>query len=289
MRRVGFILKQGSAEAQARALDLAPSVRELGATVVMLKEDGVGDHTVTEADFGQAVDLAVVLGGDGTMLRASRIIGDSGVPVLGINLGHLGFLAPFEAADSIGTIKSALAGELPSTQRMRLRATIELAGGGTESWVALNDAVIHQSALARLLELKAYLDDAFIASYRADGLIVATATGSTAYNLAAGGPILLPEQEAMTLTPICAHALTMRPLIVPHESTLAIVANVTGTGASVTVDGHWSRALASGDRLVVTDAGAPLTVFGLPGTGYFDILRKKLHWGARDAADNGND
>jgi len=286
VKRVGFIPKPGSQDAALLAAELSPKVRELGAELVVIAGDERGNGTVSESEFANAVDLAVALGGDGTMLRASRILGDSGVPVIGINLGHLGFLAPFEAAAATDAISSALRGELPETSRMRLRVTLESAGGQAQSWVALNDAVIHQGALARLLELNAYLDEDFIASYRADGLIIATPTGSTAYNLAAGGPLLLPEQQAMALTPICAHALTMRPLVVPHDSSVTVVLGSASSEASVTVDGYWSENLAAGDRLSITRADAPLTVLGLPDKGYFDILRKKLHWGARDHDDD---
>ena len=281
MKRIGFILKQGKESARQLALELAPALRTLGAEVVMLREDDVeGERIVSEPEFASAIDLAVVLGGDGTMLRASRVIGNSGTPVLGINQGRLGFLAPFEPSVALETIRDALAGKLPETRRMRIQVRLESRTGETQTLIALNDVVIHQGAVARLLELNAYLDDDFIASYRADGLIVATPTGSTAYNLAAGGPILLPEQQAMALTPICAHALTMRPLVASHDSTVTIATD--DQEAAVTVDGYWSQTLYGGDRLVVTEASAPLIVFGAPGKGYFDILREKMHWGVRE-------
>jgi len=288
VKRIGFILKQDHSGARELAAELLPELEASGDQVVWLCEDEVpGTQCVAESEFAGAVDLAVVFGGDGTMLRASRILGSSETPVVGINLGRLGFLAPFESAQALPTIRDALAGKLPETRRMRIHVCHESREGTAQpsSWIALNDAVIHQGAVARLLELNAYLDDDFIASYRADGLIVATPTGSTAYNLAAGGPILLPEQQAMALTPICAHALTMRPLIASHDSTLTIIAE---QDAVLTVDGYWSETIACGDRIVVTEAQTPLVVLGAPGKGYFDILREKMHWGVRERNTSGS-
>jgi len=288
VKRIGFILKQENPSARALATELLPELQSSGNEIVWLCEDAVaGARCVAESEFADNVDLAVVFGGDGTMLRASRILGTSDTPVVGINLGRLGFLTPFESSQALPTIRDALAGELPATSRMRIHVRHESREGesGSHSWIALNDAVIHQGAVARLLELNAYLDDDFIASYRADGLIVATPTGSTAYNLAAGGPILLPEQQAMALTPICAHALTMRPLIASHDSTLTIIAE---QDAVLTVDGYWSQTIACGDRIVVTEAELPLVVLGAPGKGYFDILREKMHWGVRERNSSGS-
>jgi NAD+ kinase len=288
VKRIGFILKQDSETAAARARELLPDVRATDREIVLLAEDDIegGDQVVSEAEFADAVDLAVALGGDGTMLRANRIVGDSGIPVLGINLGRLGFLAPFDSEQASETIRSALAGKLPQTRRMRLRVQLEAASGESETWISLNDAVIHQGAVARLIELNAYLDDGFIASYRADGLIVATPTGSTAYNLAAGGPILLPQQRAMALTPICAHALTMRPLVLSETSALTILPGPEEQQIRLTIDGYWSRTLGAGDRLLVSKAGTSLVVYGAPGKGYFDILREKMHWGVQPERRN---
>ena len=282
MKRIGFILKQDSDKAAARARELFPEVQGDDRQIVTLAEDQVaGDVVLAEDKFAEGVDLVVALGGDGTMLRANRIIGDTGKPVLGINLGRLGFLAPFHSAQAADTIRAALAGKLPRIRRMRLRVQLELASGELETWICLNDAVIHQGAVARLIELNTYLNDGFVASYRADGLIVATPTGSTAYNLAAGGPILLPEQRAMALTPICAHALTMRPLVLSEDSTLAVLPASDEYEVQLTIDGYWSRTLTAGDRVVMTRAGAPLVVYGAPGKSYFDILREKMHWGVQ--------
>jgi NAD+ kinase len=163
---------------------------------------------------------------------------------------------------------------------MRLQVTFTRQGQAPMVLTALNDAVIHQGAMARLVELDAYVDAEFVSAYRADGLIVATPTGSTAYNMAAGGPILIPGQAAMTLTPICAHSLTNRPLVVPSNATIRIRLGAESRGVVLTVDGQWAHSFMPGDALEITAARAPLTLFESEKR-YFDIMRDKLQWGLR--------
>jgi NAD+ kinase len=282
MRRVGFILKPDKTEAGALVTELVPWLIERGDRPVLLAEDQLGvlgAHVCPEDRFADEVDLAVVLGGDGTMLRASALAADAGIPVLGINLGRLGFLTPFDPAEARDAIVAAIEGRLRRAERARLSATFVPASGEPVTRAALNDAIIHQGAMARLVELEARLDDRLIATYRADGLIVCTPTGSTAYNLAAGGPILIPEQHAMTITPICAHALTNRPLVV-NAGVISIALAGESRGAMLTLDGQWGHTFSQGDRVEITLSARPLVVF-LSDDDYFDILREKLHWGAR--------
>jgi len=166
---------------------------------------------------------------------------------------------------------------------MRLQVTFRRQSGDSIVLTALNDAVIHQGAMARLVELDAYVDGDFVSAYRADGLIVATPTGSTAYNMAAGGPILVPGQAAMTLTPICAHSLTNRPLVVPPAAVIKIQLGAETRGVILTVDGQWAHSFLPGDTLEISAAKAPLTLFESEKR-YFDIMRDKLHWGLRSDA-----
>ncbi len=284
MNRIGFIIKPQSAEAAALLADLVPRLTSGGRRAFVLAQPDVprleGAALVAEEELAPAIDLAVVLGGDGTMLRAASLVADHGIPILGINLGRLGFLTPFDPAEAREAILLALQGKLGIDVRARLRVTLYPRGADPEERIALNDAVIHQGGLARLLDLEARLDGKLIASYRADGLIVSTPTGSTAYNLAAGGPILAPDQANMVMTPICAHSLTARPLVVPQTGTLALAlagADESRT-AVVTVDGQWARNFTTGDRVEITATAAPLRVFQ-SSKGYFEILREKLHWG----------
>jgi NAD+ kinase len=230
--------------------------------------------------MGESVDLAVALGGDGTMLRAARLVADQGKPVLGVNLGQLGFLAGFAPSEAKDGIAAALAGKAPKTSRMRLAVTFTRAGAEPVTRYALNDAVLHQGAMARLVEIDAFVDGEFIASYRADGLIVATPTGSTAYNMAAGGPIVVPGQAAMTLTPICAHALTNRPLVIGSASTIRLQLGADVRGVLITVDAQWGHSFLAGDVVDITTAAKPLVMFASKQS-FFDVMRDKLHWGAR--------
>lgn len=286
MNRVGFILKPQSAEAPELLAELVPRLASRGRRILVLEQEDLalpaGAELIGDADLAASIDVAVVLGGDGTMLRAAHLVADQGIPILGVNLGRLGFLTPFDPADAKEAIGAALDGRLAIEERARLRVIHRPHIGVAEQRIALNDTVIHQGGLARLIDLEARLDDRLIASYRADGLIVCTPTGSTAYNLAAGGPILTPDQAAMVLTPICAHSLTARPLVVPQSGTVSVVlpGDDESRTAVVTVDGQWARSFAPRDRIEITATAAPLRVFRSD-KGYFDILREKLHWGAR--------
>jgi NAD+ kinase len=239
-----------------------------------------GAEIVPEAELGDSVDMAVVLGGDGTMLRAGRLVADQGKPVLGINLGQLGFLAMFSPAEAKAALSAALAGKLQRAERMRLQVTFKRAGAEPVVRYALNDAVLHQGAMARLVELDAFVDGEFVASYRADGLIVSTPTGSTAYSMAAGGPIVLPGQAAMVLTPICAHALTNRPLVISASSTIRLQLGADVRGALITVDAQWGHSVLHGDVIDVAAASTPLVMYASK-QNFFDVMREKLHWGAR--------
>jgi NAD+ kinase len=281
--RVGFILKPDKTEAGALLEQLVPWLRDQGHVPVVPTEDQIapaGCEIVPEDGLGDVVDLAVVLGGDGTMLRGSRLVADQGKPVLGINLGQLGFLASFAPEDAQDALAAALAGKLPTTERMRLEVTFRRAGADPVVRRALNDAVLHQGAMARLIDLDAFCDERFVASYRADGLIIATPTGSTAYNMAAGGPIVVPGQGAMTVTPICAHALTNRPLVVGATAVIRLALRGDARGVILTVDGQWAHSFLPGDSVEMTAARQPLILLS-GAKSFFDVMRDKLHWGVR--------
>jgi NAD+ kinase len=272
--RVGFILKPDKTEAGVLLEELVPWLRDQGHVPVVPTEDQIapaGSEIVPEADLGEAVDLAVVLGGDGTMLRASRLVADQGKPVLGIM---------FSPAEAKTAIAAALAGKLPRAERMRIQVTFQRTGSDPVVKFALNDAVLHQGAMARLIEVMAYCDNQLIAAYRADGLIIATPTGSTAYNMAAGGPIVVPGQAAMTLTPICAHALTNRPLVINADAVIRLQLGADARGVILTVDGQWAHSFLPGDIVEMTAAKRPLVMF-VSAQSFFDVMRDKLHWGVR--------
>jgi len=281
--RVGFILKPDKTDAGVLLEELVPWLRAQDHVPVVTAEDQispVGCEVVPESELGAAIDLAVVLGGDGTMLRAARLVADHARPVLGINLGQLGFLVGFAPEHAKQALLDAIGGKLGVARRMRLAVTLRRNGAVIASRHALNDAVVHQGAMARLVEIDAFVDNEFVSSYRADGLIVATPTGSTAYNMAAGGPIVLPDHAAMTLTPICAHALTNRPLVLSASNTIRLQLGSDIRGALVTVDAQWGHSFLPGDVVEVCAASAPLIMFA-SSKSFFDVMRDKLHWGAR--------
>jgi NAD+ kinase len=287
--RIGFILKPDKTQPGALLDDLVPWLRAQGHVPVVTTEDQVatvGVEIVPEDQLATDIDFAVALGGDGTMLRASRLVAEHGVSVLGINFGTLGFLAAFAPHDARMALELAIAGELPRSERMRLAVKFRRAGATPAVRFALNDAVLHQGAMARLVEIEAYVDNHFVAAYRADGLIVATPTGSTAYSMAAGGPIVVPGMAAMTLTPICAHALTNRPLVIGAGATIRLQLGGDVRGVILTVDGQWAHSFMPGDCVEMTAAPRPLVVYDSRKS-FFDVMREKLHWGRRSDRNDG--
>jgi NAD+ kinase len=285
--RFGFLLKRGKPEARDLAAQLARILTERGSAVLALEEDArtiPGATPVPEDRLGTSVDALAVLGGDGTFLYGAALVADHGVPIFGVNLGSLGFITPYARSEAAAAIEDALRGRLPVEERIRLEVNIHPPGapdaaGGIPARSAVNDAVLTQRSIARLLDLEARLDGAVVARYKADGLIVATPTGSTAYTLAAGGPILTPDVQAMVLTPICPHTLTHRPLVFRPESRLEIQ-NVSDAPVTLTIDGQWGHELASDASIEVRRAQQPLRLYRSP-TGFFGILREKLSWGTR--------
>jgi NAD+ kinase len=280
--RFGFLLKRGKPEAREIAAELGGLLRDEGSTLVALSDDASalpGARTVSADELGGAIDALVVLGGDGTLLLGASLVADHGVPLFGVNLGSLGFITHYARGEAAAALVAVSRGELPVEERLRLSVTVGSPAGVLATRSAVNDAVLTQRALARLLDLEASLDGAAIATYKADGLIVSTPTGSTAYTLAAGGPILTPDVQALALTPICPHTLTHRPLVLPPDARLRI-RNVSGGSVTLTVDGQWGLELAEGAWIDVRKADRPLRMFRSP-TPFFGILRQKLSWGTR--------
>jgi NAD+ kinase len=279
--RFGFLLKQNKPEAPSVAAELAEVLRHRGCEVVVTTDDVAsltGAHGVASGALGKAIDVLVVLGGDGTFLLGASLVADHGVPLLGINLGSLGFMTHYSLAAAREALEAACEGRLPIDERMRLEVTVRPASGVLETRSALNEAVI-QRTVARLLDLTAELDGEVITTYKADGLILSTPTGSTAYSLAAGGPILTPDLEAIVLTPICPHTLTNRPVVMRADARVAVT-NVSAHPVTLTVDGIWSRDLLPGESIEVRKTEKPLRIFR-PQSGFFAVLRQKLAWGER--------
>jgi NAD+ kinase len=226
-------------------------------------------------------DLAIVLGGDGTLLSAARAVGSRAIPLLAVNLGGLGFLTSIAIEELFPALERALTGRHDYTRRKMLHVTLVRAGATIAEYQALNDVVIAKSTIARIVDLEAWAGDSFICAYKADGLIVSTPTGSTAYSLSANGPIVYPTVNAICLTPICPHTLTNRPLIVPSEMAIRIVCRASHEEAYLTVDGQIGSPLETGDAVECAIADFDVLLIRPPQKTFFDVLRQKLKWGER--------
>jgi NAD+ kinase len=282
--RFGFLLKRDHPQAARVARELAQELATKGMRVVVTEEDAAAlpeARAVPAAGLGPAIDVLVVLGGDGTFLGGASLVAEHGVPLLGINLGSLGFITHYALADASAAVAAAAEGRLPIDERMRIDVALHAGDSpvALESRSGLNEVVVTQRGIARLLDLEASFDGEGVTTYKADGLIVSTPTGSTAYNLAAGGPILTPDLEAMVLTPICPHTLTNRPVVMRADTRIQ-VRNVSTSPVSVTVDGQWSRDLPPGDAVEIRRAERPVRTFR-SGSPFFATLRQKLSWGER--------
>ncbi|HKQ29754.1 MAG TPA: NAD(+) kinase [Burkholderiales bacterium] len=233
--------------------------------------------------LGAEIDLAIVIGGDGTILRVARLLANHGVPTIGINLGRVGFLADISADEMIDEIGKILDGQGEIIPRMLLQAEVLRGGKRIHDALALNDVVVTKGELARLIEFETWLGGEFVSSVRGDGIIVSTPTGSTAYALSAGGPIIYPHLPAITLVPICPHTLSQRPLVVPSDSVVEIVMAGTAPGqkAHVTFDGQTTVALEDNDRVKVRRADVTVELLHPAGRSHFEVLRTKLHWGRK--------
>jgi NAD+ kinase len=229
----------------------------------------------------EGCDLAVVLGGDGTLLSAARAVGNRAIPLLAVNLGGLGFLTSIPMKDLFPELERALTGSQEVMRRKMLHVSLLRDGAAIAEYQALNDVVIAKSAIARIVDLEAWAGDSFICEYKADGLIISTPTGSTAYSLSAGGPIVYPTVNAICLTPICPHMLTNRPLIVPSEMPIRIVSKASDEDAYLTVDGQVGSPLEGGDAVECSIADFDVLLIRTPDKTFFDVLRQKLKWGER--------
>jgi NAD+ kinase len=277
--------------AKVHAPEAASVARRL---VRWLDERGI--ETLVESSFARKVkastsftldelprdlSLIVVLGGDGTLLSAVRALNGKPIPILGVNLGSLGFLTDVALQELYTALESIAAGEATIDSRMMLRAELARKEETLASEVVLNDAVITKGAIARIIEVVVEIDGQFVAPVRADGLIVSSPTGSTAYSLAAGGPIVHPNLDAMILTPICPHTLTHRPVVVGGDAKIELTLRGDPGEVYVTFDGQTSRRMLPGDVVRVRQSRQKLKLVSPPGKNYFQLLRHKLRWAER--------
>ena len=283
IQRVGICLKPQHPDLGEVVRSLAEHLESLGIEVLLGSEagDATGSPGLPRNELAGRVDLIIVLGGDGTLLAVARAIDAEAVPILGVNLGTLGFLAEISQAELFNTIDAVLAGRFRTELRMRLEVRVEREGGELGRFLALNEAAISNTALSRMVELEMYADGAPVTTYNADGLIIATPTGSTAYSMSAGGPLLLPTAEAVVLTPICPHTLKQRPLVLPPSCEVAIwVRDTRGGQVQLSVDGQVGRELRQGDCVVARRAENSARFLVPPDRNRFEVMRAKLGWGA---------
>ncbi len=281
MDHVSIIYKRARPEAEELALDLKSWLLERNIQVFCRENIGTTDITfnLPTIEIPEYTKLVIVVGGDGTFLSVARFLEDRTMPIIGINLGGLGFLTEISTANCFRELEQVIEGNYQIEERMRLKVVILRGGNEYFKRCVLNDVVINKGALARIVELKTTIDGRYLTHYRADGLIVATPTGSTAYNLSAGGPIMVPSAGAIILTPICPFTLANRPIILPPHVTLCIEPEAQIQRLTLTCDGQVGCALAPADRIVISADANPVRCIKTPFVDYFEILRSKLKWG----------
>jgi NAD+ kinase len=265
--------------------ELVGWLRERGYTVVADRETAPHVRGLKKTDREKIASakprFVIVLGGDGTLLAASRAVSKHGIPILGVNLGSLGFLTEVPLAELYPTLEAIDRGEGSVEERTMVECEVIRRSRRAGIYTALNDAVMNKTHLARIVDYDVFVDGALVANYKADGIIIATPTGSTAYSLAAGGPILLPDAEAFVITPVSPHALTNRPLVVRDHSEIAVIVKSSDEEAYLSIDGQVGEPLMYGDRVVCRRSRNHVRLLRLGHRTFFDVLRTRLKWGER--------
>jgi NAD+ kinase len=285
VQRIGVVAKPNKPEAEPVLRKLVAWLTERGCAVSLDQEaaaifPGTGAG-VPRAEVAAWSDLVVVLGGDGTILSVARLIESREVPILGVNLGGLGFLTEITLDEVIPTLEAVLRNEFAVSRRLTLTARVLRGGTPVASFEALNDVVITKTAPSRIVDLETHVNGEYVATFRADGLIVSTPTGSTAYCLAAGGPIIYPTLPAMVIIPICPHTLTNRPLVIPDSAVVEIIQGSAGEDVHLTVDGQVGVGLRHRDVVSLQRSDRTIALIKSPKLNYFELLRTKLKWGER--------
>lgn len=255
--------------------------RETASSLDAAARSAIDVPILERSELPQRSDLILVLGGDGTLLAAARNVESHNVPILAVNLGSLGFLTAVTVGELYDSLELVLDGKHQIDCRKMLQVQVIRAGNVAGTYQALNDAVLNKAAIARILDFEAYVDGRFLTLFKADGVIVSTPTGSTAYSLAAGGPIIYPSVEAFIVTPICPHTLTNRPVVVPDRSRIEIVIKGEAESVFLTVDGQVGLSLHHEDRIVCDLSPSRINLVRPPHKEFFEVLRSKLKWGER--------
>jgi NAD+ kinase len=280
IQKIGIFSKLKPDISQKVLLELASWLRERNYDLLMAPETAgiIGETSpLKQEEIPAKADLIIVLGGDGTLLSVARLTHAFDVPILAVNLGSLGFLTEVSLSDMYGTLEQVLKGESISERRMLLNACLQRDGKTLQNDFALNDVSINKNS-ARIVNLEVHVNGQYMTSYRADGLIIATPTGSTAYSLSAGGPIIHPSMNALLLSPICPFTLTNRPIVIPSQSVLQVKL-ITEEEVQVTLDGQTGYSMFRNDLLEIKQGPTPVSLIQAKGKNYYQVLRQKLHWG----------
>jgi len=283
MNRIGIICKAGIPKPAEILQELLPWLRQKGCetfvdteTASTLNIDGF-----PRSEIPSLSEIIIVIGGDGTMLSTCRLVADKGVPVLGINIGGLGFITEVQLDELYETLEKVLSGECPIEERLMLTAQVRRLGELIAEYIVLNEVVINKAALARIIDLETYVNQNYVTTFKADGLIISTPTGSTAYSLSAGGPILYPTLDNIIITPICSHTLTNRAMVLPGDSIIKVILRSPTERVYLTMDGQVGFSVMQNDVVEVSKAPFKTRLLIPCDRDYFQILRTKLKWGER--------
>ncbi len=283
MKRIGIICKPGRPEPLGILKELLPRLAGKGCETFVDAEaaSALGIHGVSRTEIASIADAVFVLGGDGTMLSVSRLVAERGVPILGVNLGTMGFITEINKEDLYDAAERMLAGTCAVEERLMLKAAVYREGEKAAEYTVLNDVVINKGALARIIDLETNINGTYVTTVKADGLIISTPTGSTAYSVSAGGPILYPTLKSIVLTPICSHTLTNRPIVLPEDFRIEVVLKTLSEDVYLTLDGQVGFSLRVDDVIAISKSEFKTRLLIPFERDYFKVLRTKLKWGER--------
>lgn len=283
MKKIGIIGKTGKPETLDILTELAPWLKKKGHEVYVDTENAtvMNIEGTPRSRMSSLVDMIIVLGGDGTMIGVARLVAEKGIPILGVNIGGLGFLTAVSRDDLYEVLDRVLVDDCPVEERIMLNACVLRHSECIAEYIVMNDVVVNKGALARIIDLETYVNNTYISTFKADGLIVSTPTGSTAYALSAGGPILYPTMNSIVLAPICPHTLTNRPIVLPDDVKIEIMLRSVNEDVFLTIDGQMGFSLRQNDIIEVKKSQYRARLYIPCERDYFEIIRTKLKWGER--------
>jgi NAD+ kinase len=282
IKTIGLVAKHGEAKAVDIADWLIPWLKKKGKQVLVETSfNALGGKACNKQEMAKKADLIIVLGGDGTLLSIARLVERPQVPILGVNLGGLGFITEVAADELESVLNDILNGDFSVQKRMTLELRVYSKKSKPKKFRVLNDGVITKGARSKIIGLETNVGDEYLCTYKSDGLVISTPTGSTAYSMAAGGPILYPSLGAIILSPICPHMLTNRPIVISNKSTVRVTLRSGEDTVFLSPDGQQAVLLTDGDVVEARDYGVPISLVNAPSRGYFEILRNRLKWGER--------